>query len=533
MTALTEQPSPTHADFDGLGGVISPDRLATLIRHLTVGSDPESVPVIAPFTGRTLAQLPVSSEAAVDTAFAIAGKAQRFWAQTSVAQRSRIMLRFHDLILDRREEGLDIVQLETGKARNHAVEELLDVAITARHYARVASKLLKPRKRSGAFPILTSAVELHHPKGVIGAISPWNYPLTLAVGDAIAALMAGNAVVLKPDLQTTLTALWAIDLLYEAGLPEGLFGVVAGDGAVVGPMITERGDYIMFTGSTGVGRQVAARCGERLVGCSMELGGKNAMIVCDDANIKKAAEVAERASFANAGQLCISMERIYVHTSIFDEFVQALADRLAKVRLKAEIGWDSDMGSLISRKQLETVNRHVDDAIAKGATVVSGGKPRPDVGPFYFDPTVLTNVSPDMVCFGEETFGPVVSVYPFDTEAQAIRLVNDSDYGLNASVLTRDERRGREIGSKIQAGTVNVNEGYATAWSSHGSPMGGWGDSGLGRRHGSEGILKYTEAQTIGTQRIMGWGTPPFLTHKQWADSLVLFVRGMKAAGKK
>jgi succinate-semialdehyde dehydrogenase/glutarate-semialdehyde dehydrogenase len=533
MTALFEETSRTQADSEGLDTVISPDRLATLIRHLSVGHDAELAPVIAPFNGRTVAHIPLSSEAAVDTAFAIARKAQEHWAHTSVAARARIMLRFHDLILDRREEVLDIVQLETGKARNHAVEELLDVAITARHYARVAGGLLKPRKQSGAFPLLTSAVELHHPKGVIGAISPWNYPLTLAVGDAIPALLAGNAVVLKPDLQTTLTALWAIDLLYEAGLPDGLFGVVSGEGSVVGPMITERGDYIMFTGSTGVGRQVAARCGERLVGCSMELGGKNAMIICDDANIKKAAEIAERASFANAGQLCISMERIYVHSSVMDDFLRAFSDRLAKVRLKAEIGWESDMGSLISHKQLETVNRHVGDAVTKGATVICGGKPRPDIGPFYFEPTVLTNVSPDMVCSGEETFGPVVSIYPFDTEAQAIALANETTYGLNASVITRDERRGREIASKLHAGTVNVNEGYATAWSSLGSPMGGWGDSGLGRRHGTEGIMKYTEAQTIGTQRIMGWGTPPFLTHKQWADSLTLFVRGMKAVGKK
>ena len=533
MTALVEETGQNNRKLEDISAYLAPDRLATLLRHLCVDNDAELAPVIAPFTGRTIAEIPMASEAAVDTAFAIARNAQRRWALTSVAQRSRIMLRFHDLVLDRRQEGLDIVQLETGKSRNHAVEELLDVAITARHYARVAAGLLKPRRQAGAFPVLTSAVELRHPKGVVGAISPWNYPLTLAVGDAIPALLAGNAVVLKPDLQTTLTALWAVDLLYEAGLPEGLLGVVAGEGPVVGPMITERGDYIMFTGSTAVGRQVAARCGERLVGCSMELGGKNAMIICDDANIKKAAEIAERASFANSGQLCISMERIYVHKSVLDEFVAALSGRLEKVRLNAEVGWDSDMGSLISRKQLDTVNKHVDDAVAKGATVLSGGKPRPDIGPFYFEPTVLTDVSSDMICFGEETFGPVVSIYPFDTEAEAIALANETRYGLNASVVTRDEIRGREIASKLHAGTVNVNEGYATAWSAHGSPMGGMGDSGLGRRHGTEGLLKYTEAQTIGTQRLMGWGTPPFLTHKQWADSLVLFVRGMKAIGRK
>lgn len=443
------------------------------------------------------------------------------------------MLRYHDLILQRREEGLDIIQMETGKARIHAVEELLDVAITARHYARVASKALRPESHQGAFPLISSAVELHHPKGVVGVISPWNYPLALAVGDAIPALLAGNAVVIKPDLQTTLTALWAIDLMYEAGIPEGLFGVVAGEGATVGPMITERGDYIMFTGSTGVGRQVAARAGERLVGCSMELGGKNAMIVCDDANLNKAAEIAQRASFANAGQLCISMERIYVHASVVDQFTKLFIDRVNKMRMAPELGWKADIGSLISRKQLDTVNRHVDDAIAKGANVLAGGKPRPDVGPFYFEPTVLTNVSEDMVCFREETFGPVVSIYTFDTEAEALAMANSTAYGLNASVITRNERRGKELAAQLKAGTVNVNEGYATAWAATSAPMGGWGDSGLGRRHGREGLMKYTEAQTIGVQRFMGWGTPPFMTHKQWADSLTLIVKGLKLVGRK
>ena len=297
-------------------------------------------------------------------------------------------------------------------------------------------------------------------------------------------------------------------------------------------MITERGDYIMFTGSTGVGRQVAARCGERLVGCSMELGGKNAMIVCDDANIAKAAEIAQRASFANAGQLCISMERIYVHRSVAEDFTEAMVARVEKMRLSAEVGWNADVGSLISRKQLDTVISHVDDARAKGATVLVGGRPRPDVGPFFFEPTVLANVSEDMACFSNETFGPVVSIYPYDTEAEAIELANRTDYGLNASVITRDLRRGREIASKLHAGTVNVNEGYATAWAATGAPMGGFGDSGLGRRHGREGLMKYTESQTIGTQRFAGWGTPPFMTHKQWGAVLVGYSKMMKKLGR-
>lgn len=532
MTVLLDRSDPTA--LAGLpANSVSGQRVDQLVRHLCVGGHAETVRAVAPFTLEPIVDIPLSNEAAVDTAFAIARQAQKQWQATTVGHRARVLLRFHDLILNRRDEGLDIVQLETGKARMHGMEELLDVAITARHYARTAASALKPQRHPGAFPVLTSAVEMRHPKGVIGVIAPWNYPLTLAVSDALAALMAGNGIVLKPDLQTTLTALWAVDLLYEAGIPEGLFGVVAGEGPVVGPMITERGDYIMFTGSTEVGRQVAARCGERLVGCSMELGGKNAMIICDDAKIGKAAEIAERACFANAGQLCISMERIYVHRSIQQQFIDAFVARVNNLKLVAEVGWGADVGSLISEHQLETVARHVDDAKAKGAVVLAGGKARPDIGPLFYEPTVLTNVSEDMNCFGEETFGPVVSIYGFDTEDEAIALANSTDYGLNASVITADVQRGREIGVRLHAGTVNVNEGYATAWATTGAPMGGFGDSGLGRRHGKEGILKYTEAQTVGTQRIVGWGGPPLLTKQQWAETLVLLVRGMKAMGKK
>ncbi len=532
MTATLDQSEP--ALLAGLRtGSISEDRIQQLLRHLCVSGNAATATVVAPFTLKPITTIPLSNESAVDTAFEIARQAQRQWATTAVAYRARIMLRFHDLVMARRDEGLDIVQLETGKARMHATEELLDVLITARHYARTAANLLKPQRRAGAFPIITSVVELRHPKGVVGVISPWNYPLNLAVTDALAALMAGNGVVLKPDIQTTLTALWAVDLLYEAGLPDGLFGVVSGEGPDVGPMITERGDYVMFTGSTRVGREVAARCGERLVGCSMELGGKNAMIVCDDANISRAAEIAERASFANAGQLCISMERIYVQTSVMDGFLEAFIPRVQNLRLAAEVGWGADIGSLISERQLETIERHVNDAIAKGAIVLAGAQSRPDIGPLFYEPTVLTNVDPSMTCFREETFGPVVSLYEFDTEAEAIALANSSEYGLNGSVITRDERRGREIASKLHAGTINVNEGYAAAWSATGSPMGGMGNSGMGRRHGAEGLLKYTEAQTIASQRYLGLGTPPMMTNKQWAATVVAMLRGMKAVGRK
>ncbi len=374
---------------------------------------------------------------------------------------------------------------------------------------------------------------MQHPKGVVGVLSPWNYPLTLAASDAIPALVAGNAVLIKPDVQTTLTALWVIGLMVEAGVPESVVRVVPGDGPVVGPMVIEAVDYVMFTGSTRVGREVASRCGERLIGCSLELGGKNAMIIRADANIEKAAEIATRACFANSGQLCISMERLYVHQDAYDAFVAAFVRRVGSMVMQPGIGWGADMGSLISARQLERVQAHVDDAVSRGATVLAGGGARPDLGPFYFEPTVLAGVTDDMILCDEETFGPVVALYPVASDEEAIRRANDSGYGLNAAIITRDRAVGRAMAVRIEAGTVNINEGYGPSWASTRSPMGGMGDSGLGRRHGDEGLLKYTESQTIATQRLLGFGAPRGLSDRQWLGALASTLAIMKRLGLK
>ena len=516
---------------------VSQDKVQSLLRHLSHPLDPNYIQATAPWTGESITQLPIADKEAVDLAFHVSRRAQSLWAKTSVKKRCEVLLRFHDLVLERRDEILDIIQLETGKARVHALEEVLDVAMTSRYYARIAGSALKPRKGNGAFPILTKAVEYHHPVGVVGVISPWNYPLTLGISDIIPALIAGNGAVTKPDSQTTLSALWAIDLLAEAGLPEGLIGAVAGEGAVLGPEIISRADYVMFTGSTGVGRLVAAQCGERLIGCSMELGGKNAMIICEDADIDRAVEIAERACWSNAGQLCISMERIYVHEAVRDKFVEAFVDRVNSLPFRNDFAWGQGIGSLISEKQLNTVKGHVDDAVAKGATVLAGGSARPDQGPYFFEPTLLENVTPEMQCFTNETFGPVVSIYPFVSEDEAIRLANDSEYGLNAAVITRNTKRGNQIGQQLEAGTVNVNEAYAAGWGSMDFPMGGFKQSGLGRRHGSGGLLKYTEGQTVATQRLQGFGKPEkgpiHLTDEQWADALTTGIKVLKKLGFK
>ncbi|MPY61909.1 succinic semialdehyde dehydrogenase [Streptomyces spongiae] len=482
-----------------------------------------------PFTGEKLADLPESTPEDVANAYEQARRAQAVWAQRPVRERAAVLLRFHDLVLERQAEVLDLIQLETGKARLHAHEEVQAVAVAARHYGRKATSYLKPKRHAGAMPTLTRVTELRHPRGVIGQIAPWNYPLELSVGDAIPAFVAGNAVVMKPDTETALTALWARDLLIEAGLPAEVFQVVLGDGPVVGPEVVKHADYVSFTGSTRTGREVAQGAAARLVGVSLELGGKNAMLVLEDADIEKAAAGAVRACFSSAGQLCISIERLYVHESIADAFVERFAARTKAMRLGASLAYGAEMGSLVGERQLETVTRHVDEAVAKGAKVVAGGVARPDIGPYFYEPTILEGVEAPMAVCGEETFGPVVSIYRFKDEDEAVELANSTAYGLNSSVWTKDGRRGREVASRLRTGTVNVNEGYASAYGSVQSPMGGMKDSGLGRRHGSEGILKYTEAQTIAQQRVLPMAPALGMDDEKYAQFMSRSLRAMKA----
>lgn len=489
---------------------VTPQQLEKLTSHVALATGArERIPVRAPYTGAVLGQVPRARAEDVVEAVRRARQAQPAWAALGFDGRKRIMLRFHDLLLARRDEILDIVQLESGKARRDAFEEVLDVANVARYYAHRAASFLRPRRRKGALPLLTKTWELHHPVGTVGFLVPWNYPLNLAVTDAIPALMAGNTAVLKPDHQTSFTALWAVDLLYEAGLPPDVFPVITGEGAELGPPLVEQVDFVMFTGSTRTGRIIAHQAAERLVGYSLELGGKNPMIVFADADIDRAVDGLIRGAFVGAGQVCVSIERLYVEASIHDQVVERLVARMGELTLGAALDYSVDMGSLTSQRQLDTVTRHVEDALAKGATLLAGGRGRPDLGPYFYEPTLIGGVTEDMAMFAEETFGPVVAVSPFESVDQAVDKANATRYGLNASVWTRDHKKALAVASRIQAGTVNVNETFAATWASVDAPIGGFKESGMGRRHGREGILKYTEAQTIAVQRLMPIAGPP------------------------
>ncbi|MEE1724418.1 succinic semialdehyde dehydrogenase [Streptomyces sp. JV186] len=518
---LAPAPQGTRTAAD----VVTPQVVAQLTRDV-VGSGRTANH--APFTGEKLADLPESTPEDVADAFARARAAQEAWAATPVARRAAVLLRFHDLVLARQAEVLDLIQVETGKARLHAHEEVQAVALAARHYGRKAPSYLRPKRHTGAVPVLTKITELRQPRGVVGQIVPWNYPFELSVGDALPAFVSGNAVVMKPDTETALTALWGRDLLIEAGLPAEVFQVVVGEGQVVGTEVVRHADYVSFTGSTTTGKIVAQRAAARLIGCSLELGGKNAMLVLEDADIEKAAAGAVRACFSSAGQLCISIERLLVHESVADAFLERFTALTKAMRLGNSLAYGADMGSLAGERQFEAVRGHVEEAVAKGAKVLAGGQPRPDIGPYFFEPTILDGVEEAMAVCNDETFGPVVSVYRFRDEEEAITRANATSFGLNSSVWTKDGRRGRAIAARLRTGTVNVNEAYASAYGSVQAPMGGMKESGIGRRHGSEGILKYTEPQTVAHQRLLPMAPSFGMDDAKYAEFMTRSLRAMK-----
>ena len=511
-------PAPSAADFA---------RLRKLVAIEDVEAR-QSKPIDEVFTGKKLTTIPVGTAEDVTAAFAKARAAQVAWAKRPVKERSAVIERFRDLVIANRDFLMDVAQAETGKARSAAQEEILDMMLNARYYAREATRLLAPKRVQGLLPGVVKTVVNHQPKGVIGVISPWNYPMALSISDSIPALLAGNAVVVKPDSQTPYCTLANAELLYQAGLPRDVFAVVPGPGSVVGTAIVENCDNLMFTGSTATGRSLAEQCGRRLIGFSAELGGKNPMIVTKGADLDVVAKAATRACFSNAGQLCISIERIYVEREIADEFTAKFGEQVRNMNLSTAYDFSADMGSLISEDQVKTVSGHVDDAKVKGAKVIAGGNARPDIGPLFFEPTVLTDVTDEMECGRNETFGPLVAIYPVDSVDEAIAKANDTEYGLNASVWAGSKAEGEAIAARLQAGTVNVDEGYALAFGSTAAPMGGMKASGVGRRHGADGILKYTESQTVSTARVLNLDPPLGISQTLWQKALTPMIQAVQ-----
>lgn len=473
---------------------MSSTKIQGLLSHL--GSHAASVEIINPSTGKNAYPLPQFTAHEVAVAAQALRDSAAVWADTPVHQRGQVLLNLHDLMIQHESELLELLQFETGKARAHAFEDFAGALNSARHFGKLAPKVLHTKRvRSGAPTLTRNYVDLV-PVGIVGVITPWNYPLALTGLDVLPALAAGNPVLHKIDNQTALTALYLRELAVQAGLPESAWTIVVGDGAEVGNAVTDNVDFVAFTGSTATGKIVAQRAAARLIGCSLELGGKNPMIVLPSANIKKAAKLAVTSSVANTGQLCVSIERVYVPNASIDEFIAAATASANSLTIQKDGGFETDLGTLTGAAQFKRFTSMLADAKSKGATV-AGGEPQPQIGPYFVSPAIVSHIPADADLDRREVFGPILQVYGYDSVEDAIEAANDTEFGLNASVIG-NATEAMAVAKRLQAGSVNINEGFRASFASMDSPMGGMKQSGQGRRNGDYGLTRFTEAKAIG-----------------------------------
>ncbi|HEY7454337.1 MAG TPA: succinic semialdehyde dehydrogenase [Thermoleophilaceae bacterium] len=467
--------------------------MTTTIRETTAGIDVEN-----PATGQVIATVPVVSPDDVAERVARGRRAQPGWEALGFDGRAAVMKRCQKWMSDNAERVIETIVSETGKAYEEALLAEVGYAGNAfQFWAKNAEKYLAEERVKSGSPFVKGRklIVRYAPLGVVGVIGPWNYPLTNSFGDCIPALMAGNSVVLKPSEVTPLTSMLMGDMLRECGLPEDVYQVLPGYGETAAAMIDEV-DFVMFTGSTATGKKVMARAADTLTPVSLELGGKDPMIVCSDADLQRAANAAVHYSMQNAGQTCVSTERVYVEEPIYDDFVRLVTDKVSELRQGAPGGPGStDLGAVINPPQSDIVERHVKEALESGARVLTGGGRRDEDG-HYFEPTVLVDVDHSMSCMREETFGPTLPIMKVQDTEEAVRLANDTPYGLQASVWTKDAAKGERLARRIEAGSVTVNDAQVNYVALE-LPMGGWKESGLGTRHGADGIRKYTKKQSL------------------------------------
>ena len=478
-----------------------------------------------PATGELLRELDCASDAEVHAAVAQARSAQPAWAALSVEERIRILRKFQRLLHENKTEVATLITQEAGKPYVEALlTEVLVVLDAARFLIDNAFAFLReqPVPHGSVAMKAKKGRILRDPYGVIAIISPWNYPLSIPAVDALAAVITGNAVVLKPSEFTSLIALKLASLLHTAGVPKEVFQVVVGDGATGAALLNSEVDKLIFTGSVPTGKRIAQAAAARLLPVVLELGGKDPMLVLDDADLDVASSAAVWGAFVNAGQACLSVERCYVHQSLYEKFLDACVAKAQKLRVGNGMDPQTDIGPMIHGRQLRIVETQVEEARTQGARVLAGGARLPELGTHFYAPTVLADVTHQMRIMREETFGPVLSVAPFTSDAEAIRLVNDSEFGLAASVWTRDKKRGEAIARQIDAGTVMVNDVISCFGISE-APHGGFKASGIGRSHGQFGLeemvrVKYLDTDRLPRMKKLWWyGYGEKLTHQMEA----------------
>ncbi|MCH7598764.1 MAG: aldehyde dehydrogenase family protein [Myxococcales bacterium] len=476
----------------------------------TPAGEPRRLRLRSVVDSQPIGEIEVQAEAEVRAAVERARKAQPEWAALSVESRAGYLRKVLKIVIERQEDVIETVIRETGKTRSEAITmEVFSACDSLAYYAKRASKLLAPQKRSlhGVMRFMKKMTIHQVPLGVVGVITPWNGPFILAVNPVAQALVAGNTVLLKPSEVTPFSAQLLAEFFEQAGLPEAVFQVLTGDGETGAALCEADIDKITFTGSAATGRKVAEVCGRRLVPCTLELGGKDPMIVCEDADIESAAAGALSGAYMNTGQYCCGTERVYVVDSVADEFIEEVVKRAGALR-QGDTG-ESDVGAIFWPRQMEIIEAHMADAVAKGVTVRVGGRRNPDLKGLYYEPTVLTDVTHDMQIMVDETFGPILPIMRVKDEDEAIRLANDSHYGLGATIWTSDNQRAVRLAQKIESGSVCINDMTIT-YGCLEAPFGGRKSSGVGQINGDNGIRGYCHQMPVIVDRFKGKNSRSF-----------------------
>jgi acyl-CoA reductase-like NAD-dependent aldehyde dehydrogenase len=470
----------------------------------SVLSAPTAIQSIDPATGKISATFEATNLSLLPAIFERARTAQNEWSAQSLRERCRLVHRLRDVIFDSRDEIAGAITSETGKPRVEAIFAEIVLALdTADYLGSRAPRWLRTERvphHNLALKAKSAWIEFE-PLGVIAIISPWNYPFAIPMAQIIPALLGGNGVLLKPSELTPATGALIGGLLRRADCPPNLVQVLQGAGELGAALIDSAPDKVFFTGSVATGQRIAEACGRKLIPSVLELGGKDAMIVLGDADLETASSAAVWGSFTNCGQACLSVERVYVECAVAERFTEFCVQKAAKLRLGPPSDLDAEIGPLIRLRQLEKVEDHLRDAVARGAKLLAGGLRRPDLGPSFLEPAVLTNVDQSMKIMREETFGPVLAIQAVANADEAVALANDSPFALGGSIWTADAARGKELASRLRAGAVMIND-VASYYGISEAPHGGRGASGWGRSHSRAGLFEMVHAKYVDLDRL-------------------------------